>query len=468
MTTDKIKFGTDGWRAIIALDFTVYNVARVSKGQADWLHQNFTNPVVVVGHDCRFGGELFTQTAATVLCANGVKVLLAKGFISTPMISLGVLKLGAQQGVVITASHNPPSYNGYKLKGAHGGPSSPKDIAAVEALIPEEVMMPTQPLSYYEGKGLLEYINLEDMYCSYLEEKFDFKALAGSNFKMAYDAMYGAGQRVIRRLMPTALLIHCDENPGFHGQAPEPLDKNLQELAKTMASTPELKLGLATDGDADRIGLYDEDGNFVDAHNIILLLIHYLAKYKGMKGKVAIAFSVTDRVKKLCEVYGLPVEVTAIGFKYISEIMVHEDVLVGGEESGGIAVKGHIPERDGIYDGLLLLEFMVSTGKTLKELCEEVYAIVGHFFYQRNDLHIENEKKNAIIKKAQDGGYTQFGKYKFNRVETIDGVKYHLDNGGWIMLRASGTEPLLRVYAEGSNKAETEDILKDVEETIMQ
>jgi len=467
MTTEKIKFGTDGWRAIIAKDFTVYNVARVSKGLADWLHSKHEKPVVVVGHDCRFGGKLFAETAASVLCANGVKVLLANGFISTPMISLGVLKLNAQQGVVITASHNPPTYNGYKLKGAHGGPSSPKDIAAVEAMIPDEVDMPSQSIAQWQEKGMLEYIALEDMYVEYLKEKFDFEKLSRSPFKIAYDAMYGAGQNVIRRLLPGAVLIHCDDNPGFHGQAPEPLDKNLQELAKTVATTPEIKIGLATDGDADRIGLYDEDGNFVDAHNIILLLINYLHKYKGMNGKVVIAFSVTDRVKKLCAHYGLPIEVTQIGFKYISEIMVHEDVLVGGEESGGIAVKGHIPERDGIYDGLALYEYMNETGKTLKQLCEEIYEIIGRFVYDRHDLHIENEKKEAIIKKAADGGYTKFGKYGFNRVETIDGVKYHLDNGGWIMLRASGTEPLLRVYAEGNSKEETLDILTDVKATIL-
>ena len=467
MQTDKIKFGTDGWRAIIALDFTVYNVGRVSKGLADWLLQKNNHPTVIVGHDCRFGGELFTETTAKVLCANGVKVLLAKGFISTPMISLGVLKLMADQGVVITASHNPPSYNGYKLKGAHGGPSSPKDIAAVEALIPNEVAMPAQGLDYWEEKGLLEYIDLEGLYIDYLRVKFDFAELSKSPYKMAYDAMYGAGQNVIRRLLPGAVLLHCDDNPGFHGQAPEPLDKNLKELAHTVATTPEIKIGLATDGDADRIGLYDGDGNFVDAHNIILLLIHYLHKYKGMTGKVVIAFSVTDRVKKLCERYHLPVVVTPIGFKYISEIMVHDDVLVGGEESGGIAVKGHIPERDGIYDGLAIYEFMTKTGKTLKELCEEVYEIVGRFYYDRHDLHIDNDKKNTIIKKAADGGYTRFGKYGFNRIETIDGIKYHLDNGGWVMLRASGTEPLLRVYAEGNSKEETADILEDVKKTIL-
>lgn len=467
MTPDKIKFGTDGWRAIIAKDYTVYNVARVSKALADWLKKSNPTPKVVVGHDCRFGGPMFTETVADVLCANGVKVIMAQGYISTPMLSFGVLKLGADQGVVITASHNPPTYNGYKLKGPHGGPTSPKHIAEVEALIPEEVEIPGVSLDQLEDAGMLEYVALEDMYVSYLEEHFDFAALNKSPYKMAYDAMYGAGQNVIRRLLPNATLLHCDDNPGFHGQAPEPIDKNLKELAYTMATTPELKIGLATDGDADRIGLYDEDGNFVDAHHILLILIHYLHKYKNMTGKVAIAFSVTDRVKRMSEAYGLPVEVTPIGFKYISEIMTQEDVLVGGEESGGIAVKGHIPERDGIYDGLLIYQFMTETGKTLKQLCEEVYSVVGTFVYDRHDLTIDNSKKEAIINKAQEDGYTDFGKYTFSRTEKVDGVKYHLDNGGWVMLRASGTEPLLRVYAEGNSKEETADILAEVKRTIL-
>ncbi len=467
MIPDVIKFGTDGWRAIIAQDFTVQNVARVTEGLAAWLHGRGEAPSVLVGHDCRFGGELFCDTVTRVLCSRGIKVHLAKGFVSTPMISLGVLQLGAQQGVVITASHNPPSYNGYKLKGAHGGPSSPADIAAVEALIPQEATIPAEGLLHWENAGLLHYIDLEEMYVRYLETKFDFEKLNASPFKLAYDAMYGAGQNVVRRLLPGAVLLRCDYNPGFGGTAPEPLHKNLTGLSETLRTTPELKLGLATDGDADRIGLYDEDGAFVDAHHIILLLTHYLHKYKGMTGKVAVAFSATDRVRRMAEAYGLPVEVTPIGFKYISEIMTREDVLVGGEESGGIAVKGHIPERDGIYDGLVIYEFMTETGKTLKELIQEVYDVVGPFVYERADLHIENTKKDTIIQTALSGGYAGFGKYGYARTENLDGMKYHLDNGGWIMLRASGTEPLLRVYAEGSSKEETLDILAEVQKVIL-
>lgn len=468
MQTEKIKFGTDGWRAIIAREYTVYNVARVSQGLANWLKPKNDQNTVVVGHDCRFGGEMFAETVARVLCSNGIKVLLAKGFVSTPMISMAVLHLKAQQGVVITASHNPVGYNGFKLKGPHGGPTSPSEIAEVENLIPDEVTITENSIGYFQKAGLLEYIDLESRYLDYLKEHFDFEKLSNSPFKLAYDAMFGAGQNVIRKLLPNAVLLHCDDNPGFLGQAPEPIDKNLKELSAVISGTPEIKIGLATDGDADRIGLFDEDGNFVDSHHVILLLTHYLHKYKGLSGKVAIAFSVTDRVKRMCEQYNLPVEVTPIGFKYISEIMTREDVLVGGEESGGIAVKGHIPERDGIYDGLLIYNLMTQTGKTLKELCQEIYEVVGTFSYDRLDMHIENDKKEAIIRNALAGNYTQFGKYTYHKVETIDGIKYHLDNGGWMMLRASGTEPLLRVYAEGNSKEETADILNNIKNTILQ
>lgn len=464
---DIIKFGTDGWRAIIAKDFTVTNVARVAKALADWLNKNNTSSKVVIGHDCRFGGTLFAETTAAVLCDNGIKVFIAKGFVSTPMVSFGVKELGAHQGVVITASHNPPDYNGFKLKGPHGGPTSPKGIAEVEALIPDETIISNITIDEWQQKGLLEYIDLEKMYIDYLHTKFNFEKLNNAPYKLAYDAMYGAGQNVIRKVLPGTVLLHCDYNPSFNGTPPEPIHKNLLELSKLMASTPELKVGLATDGDADRIGLYDEDGNFVDAHHIILLLIQYLHKYKKLNGKVVIAFSVTDRVKKMCEQYGLEVVVTPIGFKYISEIMITDDVLLGGEESGGIAIKGHIPERDGIFDGLIIYEYMMETGKTLKELCEEVYEVVGRFAYERNDLLLLEEQKLRIMQEAKDGKYTAFGPYKVVSVETIDGIKFHLENGGWMMLRASGTEPVLRIYAEGNSQQEALDILEQVKKTIL-
>jgi phosphomannomutase len=461
----KIKFGTDGWRAIIAQEYTVDNVARITQGVCDWLKKSNPNPTIVIGHDCRFGGELFTETAIKVFCNNGIKVIAHKGFVSTPMISFGVLTYKAHQGIVITASHNPPSYNGYKLKDAHGGPTSPSKIEEVETFIPDFPIELKGSLDQFEKQGLLQYVDLETDYINYLHTKFDIAAMNASPIKMCYDSMYGAGQLVMKRLFPNAVHLHAERNPSFNGISPEPLHKNLLELSETMRLTPELKYGLANDGDADRIALYDEEGTYVDSHHIILLLIHYLYKYKKMTGKVAIAASTTLRVNKMCEKYGLECEVTPIGFKYISEIMTKEDVLVGGEESGGISVKGHIPERDGIYDGLVVFEFMSATGKTLKELIQEVYEVIGSFHYERNDLTLTEELKQKAITICKSG-IKAFGKYDVVDINTIDGFKYELPNNCWTMVRASGTEPLLRIYAEGNNEAECLDILKTVRETL--
>ena len=458
---DTIKFGTDGWRAIIAQEYTVQNVARVSEAVAIWLKAKYEKPSIVIGYDCRFGGPLFTETAIKIFCSHGIKVYTSKGFVSTPMVSMGVLTYNANQGVVITASHNPPSYNGYKLKGAHGGPTPPSEIAEVELLIPDHEVKITGSLNDFHANELLVYIDLEHDYETYIRNTFDIESLNKSPFKIAYDAMYGAGQRVMQRLFPNACFLHCEENPSFNHTSPEPLHKNLLELSSTIQHTPELKFGLANDGDADRIALYDEDGKYIDSHHIILLLIHYLHKYKKLNGKVVIAASTTLRVNLLCEKYNLPCEVTPIGFKYISEIMMHEDVLVGGEESGGISVKGHIPERDGIYDGLVIYEFMTTTGKSLKELCQEIYKIVGEFYYERVDLHLPEADKQRVIATCLEG-IQSFGDFQVLNINTIDGFKYEFANHCWTMIRASGTEPLLRIYAEGNTNEEVQAIIQAV------
>jgi phosphomannomutase len=271
--------------------------------------------------------------------------------------------------------------------------------------------------------------------------------------------MYGAGQNVIKRLLPEITMLHCDYNPSFMGQAPEPIHKNLTEFSNLIKNAGNIDSGLVTDGDADRIGFYDGKGNFVDSHHIILLLIHYLHKYKGQTGKVCTAFSTTPKVEKLCKFYGIEIETVKIGFKYIAEIMIKEDVLLGGEESGGIAIKGHIPERDGIWMGLTIWEFMAKSGKTLDDLINEVYEIVGPFSFERNDLHLKEEVKQRILQNCIGGKYTHFGKYKIARTEDLDGYKYFFENGDWLMIRASGTEPVLRTYAESSTKEAAFDIL---------
>jgi len=463
----RIKFGTDGWRAIIAQEFTTDNVARVSKATADWIKQSSSTPSVVIGHDCRFGGELFTDVAARVFCEEGVKVFVAKDFVSTPMVSFGAHALNAVAGVVITASHNPPSYNGFKLKSGYGGPTIPEEIAKVENIIPDHHPIPQTSLAEYEAAGKLQWVDLEEMYYQHVVKSFDLDTINNSGIRLGYDAMYGAGQRVALRIFKNIVPLHCDDNPGFHGQAPEPIHRNLIALSELVKNDPTIKCGLANDGDADRIGMYDGDGNFVDSHHIILLLIHYLHKYKGYTGKVVIAFSVSEKVKRLCEHYGLDYEVTKIGFKYICGKMVIEDVLLGGEESGGIAVKGHVPERDGIWCGLLLMEFMAKTGKNLTELIKEVYDITGSFCFDRNDLHLTDALKNSIIENCKTGKYTAFGKYTVDRLEDVDGFKFHLDANSWVMIRPSGTEPLLRVYAESPTRAETDNILSTVKNILL-
>jgi phosphomannomutase len=462
----KIKFGTDGWRAIIAQDYTVDNVKRVSEGTAKWLKQN-NGKQVVIGHDCRFAGELFATTSAQVMGAHGIKVFLAKGYVSTPMVSLGTVKTGSDVGVVITASHNPPSYNGYKLKSKLGGPMIPSDVAEVEDLVPDAVPQNLPSLEEMEKQGLLEYIDLEDMYIQHVEANFDMDTIRNSKIGVAYDAMYGAGQRAMLKLLPGITALHCDDNPGFKGQAPEPIHRNLSELSNLMASNPDLKVGIANDGDADRIGMYDASGNFVDSHHILLLLLLYMHKYKKQNGKVVFTFSVTDKMKKLAEKYGLPYEITKIGFKYIAEIMANEDVIVGGEESGGLAVKGHIPERDGIWIGIMVLEFMAKTGKTLEELIQEVYDEVGSFSFDRDDLHIKESQKQAVIQTCKTDPYKAFGSYKVESTETVDGFKFNLGNESWVMIRPSGTEPVLRVYAQAPDAKAVRDILDATRATIL-
>ena len=465
----KIKFGTDGWRAIIAKDFTTDNVARVSLAVANFLQEKNESSTVVIGHDCRFAGELFAETAAKVLATKGIKVLLAKGFVSTPMVSLGVLNYKANIGVVITASHNPPSYNGYKLKGDFGGPLLTDDISDVENRIPElnSIDVDSIILKDLESEGMLEYVNLEDDYCRHAESNFDLEAIRSSGLNLAYDSMFGAGKNVISRLLPEALQIHSDDNPGFHDQAPEPIHRNLLEFSDLIKENGDIDCGLATDGDADRIGLYNSKGEFIDSHHIILLLIHYMVKYKKMKGKVVTAFSCSVKVKQICNFYGLDQETVQIGFKHIAGKMVSENILLGGEESGGIATAGHIPERDGIWMGLILFEFLAKSGKTLEDLIKEVYEIVGSFAFERIDLHIENDVKNNIVENCKEGNYSSFGKYEVQRVETIDGFKYFFDDDNWLMIRASGTEPVLRTYAESSSKEKCFDILEDARKTLL-
>src|SRR5690554_3420272 len=279
--------------------------------------------------------------------------------------------------------------------------------------------------------------------------------------------MFGSGQRVVPALLPDVQSLHAEYNPSFLGISPEPIARNLQEFQQFVASG-NIDCGLATDGDADRIALVDADGSFIDAHHVILILIHYLHHYKKMTGGVVTAVSSSVKIAQLCEHYGLHLDVVKIGFKHTSELMRIKDILVGGEESGGIAIKGHIPERDGIWMGLVIWEFMAKSGKSLQSLIDEVYEIVGEFKFERSDLHITDDLKAQIIENCKNNVYSSFGEYKVERVETLDGYKFYLPNECWVMIRPSGTEPVLRVYAEAKDLTEVRKILQATENTIKQ
>lgn len=464
-----IKFGTDGWRAIIGAEFTTANVARVSEAVASWLHANENRAPVVIGHDCRFGGRMFAETVAMVLASRKIRVILSDRMVSTPIISLATKELSASLGIIITASHNPPSYNGFKLKASFGGPMPPSQVAEIERLIPA-VPSPDFALQSWEklnATGLITEKDIESLYLSRVRENFDLDLIASRSVEFAYDAMYGAGQGVMKKLLPGIRFLHAEMNPGFGNTPPEPIHRNLGEFSNLIIGAKgSIKCGLATDGDADRLGIYNSRGEFIDSHHIILLLIKYLAEEKKLGGKVVNAFSVSPRVATMCSKLGLPYQVVKIGFKYVSEIMVADDVLLGGEESGGIAIKTHIPERDGVWIGLTIWEYMARTGKSIEALIEEVYSMVGRFSFERIDLHLTEEQKSKIMDRCRKGLYNSFGKYKVERSEDTDGYKYYFGGGRWVMIRPSGTEPVLRTYAEGDTYAEAIDILGETHRSL--
>ena len=466
-----IRFGTDGWRAVIADDMTTANIQRVAYASALWIKkQDSQNPSVVIGHDCRVAGDLCAETTARVMAAEGIQVWLGTHFASTPMVSLAVTEYQATAGVVITASHNPPDYNGFKLKAAYGGPAIPVMIAEVEDLVPATYSGAPATLETYQEQEQVSLVDLETLYVQHAEAHFDLEAIRHSGQQFAFDAMYGAGQNVIKRLLPNTINHRCDTNPGFQGIPPEPIMKNLASFAEAIQARTDVAAGLAVDGDADRIGLLNRNGDFIDSHHILLMLIQYLHKHKQMNGKVIYTFSCTSKIEDLCQQYGLDYEVTKIGFKHICDLMQNQQspTLVGGEESGGIAIQGHIPERDGIWVGLTIWEYMAKTGKSLDDLIAEIYREVGSFAVERHDLHIDEDLKQRTLQQCQEDPFQTIGPYQVTKVEDLDGYKFHLGDGRWVLIRPSGTEPVLRVYAEAPDRTEALQILEATHNVISQ
>ncbi len=466
---DKIKFGTDGWRAIIAKDFTIDNVVKISLATALWLTRKYKNPVVVVGYDCRFGGEMFMEATAKILASKGVRVYVAERYVTTPMVSLGAVKLKAQCGIIITASHNPAEYNGYKLRGEHGGPMFEKDQKDVENLMNNDIEIDLELLNwnYLLEQGLINYIDLESIYLKEIHDSFDIDLISRSGLNFAFDAMYGSSQNLFRKILPGIQMLHCEINPTFRGVPPEPARKNLHELIELAWKNKTIDCSLAVDGDGDRIAMLDKQAGFYDANHLILLLIHYLAGYKKLTGKVAVSFSTTLKVEKICRAYNLEMIRTRIGFMDASKIMTEEQVLLGGEESGGISIGSHIPERDAVWAGLMIWQWLAESGKTMQELYNEVLSITGPFAFERANLDLNRNSRNKVIEKCGSGIYADFGRFHVERFEIFDGFKFFFNDTDWLLIRSSGTEPVLRLYAEAENEITAQEIIFSGMKTIM-
>lgn len=457
--TEPVKFGTDGWRGIIADTYTFENVKRVALATAlVFKNHPKINNGIIIGYDTRFMSSLFAETAASVIANEGIKVKITNSFVTTPTISLLARDLNCALGVMITASHNPAIYNGYKLKDEFGGSMDPEEIAKIEAELKNiktadikkgfDALMQEGKIEYYDGKKY---------YLDYLKSKIDIKKIKDANLKVIYEAMYGAGQNLMNNYFDITQL-HGEVNPGFGKSAPEPVEKNLGEIMEDIKKG-KYDIGIVTDGDADRIAIIDETGNFLDAQKTFALLLKYLFEKKKLKGKVVRGFSTSDLIKKYCEKNNIPLVTVPIGFKHISKIMINDDVLIGAEESGGIGIKGHLPERDGVYNGMLYLEMLASEGKSISELKKQLDDEFGKYFYRRNDVHTTEEKKLKALEtckglKAGD----EIGGKKIMSIDTLDGFKFYFENG-WIIVRASGTEPLLRIYCETTGTDETVEVL---------
>ncbi|REL33118.1 phosphoglucomutase/phosphomannomutase family protein [Rhodohalobacter sp. SW132] len=465
----KISFGTDGWRAIIADDYTFENLTIVAQATARWItEENITSNGVVIGYDARFMGREFAEHTAAVFCAMEVPVRLSSSISPTPAISWAAKHYDAV-GIVITASHNPPNYNGFKIKAPFGGSATPDQIAGVESRLYQEESVPNIPsFKSCLKAGIIREITVTEQYLNVLREKIDIEAIKKSGIRIGHDPMFGSGMGAIKKLLGEQVFeLHGEVNPSFKGIPPEPIEKNLAEFSEFIPKN-NCQIGIANDGDADRIALFDENGTFVDSHRILSLLVKYLHKEKGLSGTIVKTFSTTDMLNKQASEYGLPIEVTPIGFKYIAELIVNGDVIVGGEESGGLSVKGHLPERDGLYIGLLMTEMMVKSGKKLSELVQELFDEFGDHAYYRNDLHTEESKKQAMIKHCKDKKLTKIDGKNVTEWQFTDGIKQILEDGSWLLVRPSGTEPVLRIYAEAPSAEQAKAMVEDVTQMVDQ
>ncbi len=454
-----IKFGTDGWRAVISDTFTFANLRLIAQAIADYVLEEAGDdgqPEVVVGFDTRFLSDRYAVEVARVLAGNGIVAHLTRADAPTPAISYAVLHKGAVAGVMITASHNAPRYNGVKLKAAFGGAALPEQAQRVEVhlLRNQEKAHGPNVMDYQMAldRGLIRRFDPAWAYYEHLGHLVDLDVISDGEMRVVTDAMYGSGRKCIADMLArTRCRVHQirgEMNPGFGGIHPEPIARYLSALGAAIQSY-HADLGLATDGDADRIGAMDGLGNFVDPHHIFALALRYLVEERGWRGTVVKSVSTTRMVDRLAAQYGLPLVETPVGFNHIADYMLKGDVLIGGEESGGISIQGHIPEGDGVLMGLLLLEIAAAARASLHELVDALQSDVGPVFYTRRDIPLRRTatKLDMVTRLTQEVP-SVLGGEEIVKVETVDGVKYLLTDDSWLLIRPSGTEPVLRVYAE--------------------
>ncbi len=466
-----IQFGTDGWRAVIADDFTFENVRIVAQATANAILDVYTGdtpPEVVIGYDTRFLSDRFAMETACVLAANGIISWLSRSDAPTPAISYNVKAKGAVAGVMITASHNPPRYNGYKLKASYGASATTEETARVEKHIQNILANDIAPrIVRYDDALKNDQIRRFDpswIYYQHLGQLIDFDQINARELNVVADAMWGAGRgtfpSLLARTRTKVTEIRGQLNPGFGGIHPEPIPQFLKEVVATVQNL-HADVGLVTDGDADRTGAVDNLGRFVDPHHIMALSLRHLVENKGLKGDVVKTISTTAMLDKMATHYGLALHETPVGFNHIGDLMMKNDVLIGGEESGGISIKGHIPEGDGVLMGLVLLEVMSHWDGTLAELIADLQEQFGPAVYDRNDFRLEKQlKKKEVVQRLQDTAPATLNDQRVVRINTLDGIKYYMADSSWLLIRPSGTEPVLRVYAEAPTHADVQALLR--------
>jgi phosphomannomutase len=461
-----IRFGTDGWRARVGEDYTFDNVRRCAQGFASYmLSQGKGGETIIVGHDKRFSAEDFAAAVAEVLVANDLRVMVTEGATPTPVISYSVVAEGAAGAVNITASHNPNTDNGFKVRDENGGAIAPEGLLQIESLIPAIEDVKRVPLDQALAQGTVAYFDPAPAYLAQIERLIDVQPIKDAGLTILVDAMWGNGAgwfpRILGGSKTRIIEIHAERNPLFPEMSrPEPIPPNVDVgLAKVREVGADV--AIINDGDADRVGIGDEQGRFVNQLQVYALLAMYFLEVRGERGPIVKTLSTTSMLEKLGKIYDVPVYQTGVGFKYVAPKMLETNALLGGEESGGYAFRGHVPERDGILAGLYILDLMVRLDKSPSELIEYLYKQVGAHYYDRVDSRFQADQREATQQRILDANPETIGGLAVTELNTTDGFKFGLADGGWLLIRFSGTEPVIRVYCETTKKDRVQPILED-------